>query len=892
MSAPSGTLTFLFTDLEGSTPLWAAAPDAMNLAVEQHDAMIRSLVEQHSGYVFTTAGDSFAVAFSRSDDALRCAVEIQRAAGVARWPEGAELRIRIGLHSGEAHERDGDYFGPPINKAARIMGIAAGGQVVASAAVRAVLGDSVRDELSLSDLGRHELKGFDAQESIFQVRAPGLADEFPPLRSGPSRGNLPDQEEQLIGRDRDSELLRRLMGSSRLTTIVGARGIGKTRLAVSVASAVSGNWSDGAWLVELAPIGDGASLAQAIADAIGCRQHVGLTLTESVVEFFAPRDALLVLDNCEHVIDAASDFVATLLGAAPGVHVLATSREAMGLRAERAYSLPSLSVGAGQADGEALFAQRAAEVAGEATWDDDQLAAVSSICARLDGIPLAIELAASRCRSATPVDIAAKLESSFLSLRGGRRSVERHRTLRAAIDWSHESLAASERAAFARLSVFAGGWDLEAAEAVAGGDDVDPSEVFDLLDSLVARSLVVASVGVDGRSRYRMLEPVRQFAEDQLVTNGASLETREAHVAWMVKWAAEWGGDLPREDTSWRDRLVETMPNLRAAFEFGAERHLGVELVSMVENLMPGVQWLQIFEIGYWAERALAIPAFDDQPRAAVVHAVAGAAAFWRGDSDSAQVHSANTLALASSDSSMFYPAATIATGLNFARKRQEATERLMEGVPRTWAEEAAQHYLRSAFNLDQPQQFDDSISALERLAVDSRSGLPLAIRNNQVAHHLLVVGPIDGATDLAWKAYDEAMRLGATFLAIQAVARLARAADANGIIEPRVAVAAGEMLREMRDSGQHLDQWLMMWPFAYPLWRLGHRRLARQLSAGYSTTTFAGAELEMAQLPLADRAEFLDELRSPVEVVPQSELLREVLTLLDEIASESTAAD
>ena len=900
MSAPSGTVTFLFTDLEGSTELWQSVPAAMEKALEQHDALLRTVIDRFDGYVFTTAGDSFAVAFARADAAVRCAVEIQRAVSETAWPAEAVLRIRMGLHAGEAQERDGDYFGPAVNLAARVMVLAAGGQVLVSAAVKAVLADSLRQELTLRDLGQQELKGIGEPERLFQVEADGLAVSFPALPSVAAVGNLPVQDESLIGRDRDLELVRRILEESRLCTIVGVGGIGKTRLALGTASTLSDRWGDGVWLVELAPIGDGASLPQAVADAIGCRQHVGRTLTESVAEFFRRRTALLVLDNCEHVLDAAAEFVDAVLVAAPGVQVLATSREALGVRSEHSYPLPSLETGGPDSAGEVLFIRRAEQVAPQRVWEADQLDAINQICERLDGIPLAIELAASRCRSMTPVDIAGRLDTAFLDLRGGRRSVERHRTLKAAIDWSHDALDDGERSVFARLSVFAGGWDLAAAEAVAVGDDVDPPDVFDLVDSLVSRSLVVASAGAGGATRFRMLEPVRQYAEDQLAQRGESASTRNAHLAWAVAWAETWARQLPIDDTGWRDALDENIPNLRSAVEWACQNHRADETLSILEDLVPAIQFLQRLELGRWAELALELPEVQQHPRAAVAYSVATSGAWWRGDMESAQRLGAANVKASLADPTMLYPAASASVAIYLQGDYRQAVEHLRRGETRTDAEAAIQHYLlcnhlqRAIFeNPDEPLLglIDESLNALQDMADRTQSALPLAIYYNQTGEQALNSGAVMDGTKRARQTLEAASRIGLTLFVGFGATHFARAANAIGVIRPENASVTATGLRDMHDSGQNLDQWLILGPLAYPLWRLGYREVAIATRQGYMSTPFNPA-LPAAINEFDERAEFERESDSSIIDMSQEGLVDAVLVILDELAAEDEAED
>jgi hypothetical protein len=420
-------VTFLFTDIEGSTRLWEAAPDAMRSALARHDEIVRSAIEARGGYVFSTGGDGFAAAFARAGDALAAAAEAQ--SGLARepWPEAAPVLVRMGLHTGEVEERDGDYFGLAVNRAARLMAVAHGGQIVCSQATAVVAGQAV----TLRNLGEHRLRDLNAAEPVFQV-SDGV---FPPLRSVdlvPT--NLPTLRTELIGRRDDIATLSALVERDQLVTLTGTGGVGKTRLALGVAAALAPEFADGCWLVELAPVADGAEVLKTVASAIGAT----VTDLDALTAYLSDRRMLLVLDNCEHVLADAADLVDAVLGAAPELHVLTTSREPLGLDGEAVRRVQSLGVPAADAPREdaarapavRLFTERAGSVSDTFTIDSTNLGAVVEICHHLDGIPLAIELAAALVRAMPPAEIASRLGERFRLLAGGsRRAQERHRTL-------------------------------------------------------------------------------------------------------------------------------------------------------------------------------------------------------------------------------------------------------------------------------------------------------------------------------------------------------------------------------------------------------------------------------------------------------------------------------
>ena len=544
----------------------------MGAALARHDEIMRTTVAEHRGHVFTTAGDSFAVAFARAEDAINAAVQAQHRLADEPWPDGAPVRVRMGLHTGEAQERDGDYFGSAVNRAARLMSAAHGGQVVVSASTRSVLIDTATEGVTLVDLGLHILKDLAEPVRVFQVDAEGLRSGFPRLRTATVvSGHLPVVDESLLGRESDIAELRRLMADHRLVTVVGVGGIGKTRVGLDVAGEVRDDFPDGVWFCELAPIGHPDAVAHAVGQVIGVRQHPGRTLVDSIAEFCRERRLLLVIDNCEHVLDAAADLIEAVLTVSSGASVLATSREALGCRGEQTYPLRSLDTSSVDAPAVGLFVRRAGEIAPRREWGADELTTIGRICSRLDGMPLAIELAASRTRSLHPNDIEGRLADAFRVLRGGRRAVERHRTLEAAIDWSYDTLDPSERAVFDRLAVFAGGFDLTAAEAICSDDDqIDPLDVIDLLDDLVAKSLVVLDTPAEGHARYRLLEPLRQYAEDRLATSGTIEQVRGRHVEYFTNWVEAWDAQTPDDGPGWLQRLRREFANLSRRGRMGA----------------------------------------------------------------------------------------------------------------------------------------------------------------------------------------------------------------------------------------------------------------------------------------------------------------------------------
>jgi predicted ATPase/class 3 adenylate cyclase len=571
---PSGTVTFLFTDIERSTQLWESVPESMRPALERHDALLRAAIDAHGGYVVKTTGDGVHAAFGRAGDALAAAVAMQEGLGAEPWPEGATVRVRIGVHTGEASERDGDYFGTVVNRAARLMAVAHGGQVVCSQSTAALAGNGS----ALRSLGEHRLRDLAAAEQVFQV-GDGV---FPPLRSVDAvPTNLPTVRTELIGRTGDVTALMALVERERLVTLTGVGGVGKTRLALGVAAALAAGFSDGCWLVELSPVADGEEVLKTVAAAV----RAPATTLDALVDYMADRRVLIVLDNCEHVLDAAADLVDAIAVAAADVHVLVTSREPLGLDGEqvrRVHSLALPPAEAATAEAEAsaavrLFVERAAAVSDGFAIDGGNVTAVVDICRHLDGIPLAIELAAARVRGMAPAEIARRLDERFRLLAGGsRRSQERHRTLFATVSWSHDLLTDDERATFRRLAVFPATFDLAAAEAVAGDGTID---VVDCVLRLVDRSLVVYEAEDD---RHRLLETLRQYGADRLADVGETAATRERHARHYLAFAARKAPELyDSRFASARGAVAAEIDNLRAAADWCIDAERWVELAGV-----------------------------------------------------------------------------------------------------------------------------------------------------------------------------------------------------------------------------------------------------------------------------------------------------------------------
>jgi predicted ATPase/class 3 adenylate cyclase len=577
---PAGTVTFLFTDLEGSTRLWEQHPGAMRPALERHDGILRDAVEFQGGVIVKTTGDGLHAVFTTVLAAVEAALHAQRMLAAERWPEEpGPLRVRMGIHSGDAVARDGDYYGPVVNRAARVMSAGHGGQVVLSLASAELVRDFLPDGVRLVDLGEHRLPDIARAERMFQLAASDLRADFPPLRTMDAMpGNLPRQLASFIGREREREAISEALAQARLVTVTGVAGVGKSRLALQVAADRASRYPDGAWLCDVSTVENADVLAQLVADTLDVAPRPGVSVATSVYDALRTRQLLLVLDNCDHVLDAVSDLVDGLLRECPHVHVVATSREALGLPGEQVWPLHALDVPAAgftptvdevtSSSAAQLFAERARAVQPGFAIDAGNAAAVAEICRRLDGIPLALELAAARVTIMTPTDIASRLDQRFNLLTAGRRSgaSERHQTLRGAIEWSYEMLDPIERKLFERFGVFPGTFDVDAVATITAGSDLDPWDVLDAGAALVAKSMVVADDS-SGTVRYQMLETMRTYARERLEEAGELDLMTIRHAEHYARFAEEAGlALLGADEVAWRKRVRLEYDNLRAAY--------------------------------------------------------------------------------------------------------------------------------------------------------------------------------------------------------------------------------------------------------------------------------------------------------------------------------------
>jgi predicted ATPase len=605
-------VTFLFTDVEGSTRRWEADADGMRAALAAHDQVLRKAIEAHGGFMFKHTGDGVCAAFSSPKAAVDAAVAAQ---------QKLELPVRMGVATGEAELRDGDYFGAVLNRAARVMAAGHGGQVLLADSTAVLLSG-----MDLLDLGPRRLRDVPMPVGVFQVRAAGLGAEFPPLRAlDTTPGNLPRAVTSFIGRESEVAEVEAAVRSHQLVTLTGVGGVGKTRLALEVSAHLADEFPDGVWFFELAAVTDPAAVPDAVAAVLGITQQPGKSVSESVAAALGGRIRLLVIDNCEHVLAATADLIEAIVAHSVTVRILATSREGLGVPDEQVRPVRSLDAAAGiDSAAVSLFVERAQGIApGFSMVDGDEAAAVTEICQRLDGIPLAIELAASRMASMTASEMRDRLDHRFRLLVGSRRGLERHHTLRHAVAWSYDLLADTEKTVLDRCSVFAGGFDLQSACAGAGSDDLDEYAILEVLDALVRKSLLVADRS-SGRTRFSMLETIRQFAEEQLVARGEASEIRATHSRYFAGREADilalWDSPRQREAYDW---FSVELANLRTAFRWAADQR-DLDAAATIATYAAHLGYLlENYEPIAWAEELFEPARIVDHPRLAFLYVLA-----------------------------------------------------------------------------------------------------------------------------------------------------------------------------------------------------------------------------------------------------------------------------
>lgn len=694
---PSGTVTFLFTDIEGSTKLWQQSPDAMPAALARHHEILHRAIESHNGYVFQIIGDAFCAAFATAFDGLDAALGAQRALRDEPWGETGAIRVRMALHTGTAQVNIGDFTsgeyvsGITLSRAARLLSAGHGGQILLSSSTTELVREALPLKTELRDLGAHRLKDLVQPQQMYQVLALDLLQDFPALKTlDVLPNNLPIQLTSFIGRERETQEIKDLLTNDdrpvhteranihpssfvlRLLTLTGAGGSGKTRLSLQVAADVIDDFEKGAWFVDLSPLTDPALVPNSVMSALELRgerssfDEAGRPPLDALADYLSAKHLLLILDNCEHLVEACAQLANHLLTHCPNLTILATSREALGVAGEVTYQVPVLGLpdpnhlpaldALSQYDSVRLFIERALAVQPNFSVTNANAPAVAQICYRLDGIPLAIELAAARIKLFSPGQIAALLDDRFRLLTGGSRTVmPRQQTLRAAIEWSYSLLSEQERILFRRLSVFVGGWTFEAAEAVCVGDGIDAYDVLELLSHLVDKSLVITAARGE-EPRYRMLETIREYAFDKLRDSDEVERIRNQHLDYFLAFA-ELANRQPRPGrTRWRDRMEIDHDNLRVALRHTFAQN-DPERALLLCNVLAGF-WTErgyLIESRRWYEQAIAS---SRQQQAAtpiseahrVQYGIAldenGSIAYWQGDYATAHAQLEEALAI------------------------------------------------------------------------------------------------------------------------------------------------------------------------------------------------------------------------------------------------------
>ena len=623
-SLPSGTVTFLFTDIEGSTKLAQQHSDAMPALLARHHEILHQSIQTHNGYVFQVVGDEFAAAFHSANDALDAALKAQHLLQNEDWSP-ATIKVRMGIHTGAAQLQDTSKAFPysgyaTIALTQRIMSVAHGGQILLSQIAHDLIGEPLSSEFALLDLGEHHLKDFLRPIHLYQVADSDLPADFPPLNTLDfTLNNLPVQLTSFIGREKEIADVIRLLEKVRLVTLTGPGGTGKTRLSVQVASELLDQYPNGVWFVELVPILDPLLIPRTTAIAMGLRNEPHRPIMDMLCDYLREKKMLIILDNCEHLIEACAQLADTLLHACPQIRILTSSREALGIAGETTYSVPSLTLpdfqhlllveSLNQYEAIKLFIDRAVSAIPTFTLTDENASSVAQICQRLDGIPLAIELAAGKIRALSARQIAQRLDDRFRLLSGGSRTaLERHQTLRAAIDWSYNLLSPTEQIFFRRLSIFIGGWTLEAAESVCTDERLQGDDILTLLEQLINKSLVTVATpsgDTNTETRYGMLETIREYAREKHFSLGEEEQASAKHLKYFLRLSEQAESAL-RGPTQmkWLARLKDESNNLRAALDWALKSRnieIGLYIAGRLRyfwarrNFREGERWLGEF---------------------------------------------------------------------------------------------------------------------------------------------------------------------------------------------------------------------------------------------------------------------------------------------------------
>jgi predicted ATPase/class 3 adenylate cyclase len=871
----------LFTDIEGSTPMWEADEEAMSEAQAVHDRVLHDVIERCGGYVFSTAGDGTAAAFGRAQDALAAAVGAQRALDAQDWPTPVRVRVRMGIHSGEAVERDDSYGGAAVIRAARLMSLVGGGRIACSLATEQLVRDHLPADVDLIPAGTVHLKGLSAAEQVFLVRGPGLAETGEPIVA-PDRGRpLPKPLTRLVGRAAELEEVGARLLENRLVTLTGAGGVGKTRIALAAADAAAPKFPDGVVWVDLASVSDPGDVVQAVADALGVSALPNVPLVTSVCAAADGRRLLVVVDNCEHVRAAAAGVAGALVTEAEPVTVLATSRELLGVEGERVVPVEPLATGTTDAPAVELLAERTSGSPGLAT-DDPEGAALVEIASRLDGLPLALELAAARCRSLGAAEVARRLADTFRLLADSRRPVARHQTLDAALDWSFELLDDVERDTLARLSVFATAFTLGGAEQVAGSGGHDQLTADDTVASLVDKSLL----GRDGE-RFRMLETTRQYAADRLTASGHRGDAETAHTRFVVQRLETIAiGLRGRDEARWVEELDMLWPDLRTVVRRGFDLD-DADAVCSIIACLAGDMPFRHPEALPWAEQTAARWGDRPGPYQADVLAAAGVAAYTLGDPDAAIELGKRGMA-ATTPGSMTYllPAAAAVSGYWYAARFDEAlaladeTFAIVAGGDALWAQSFCAYLVSVCAMVAQPERHAAAADRAVELATAWGNPTAMAFAFSTQALALAKSDP-PRAVALLGQVAALAASVRNPFFIGSIPEALAYVGEGSG---PEGLAACLDAADELQRSGRLSLAWLVLWSALRLLWAFGRTDDAALALGACEASGVVGYQhleelpLELEELQRGDGAARLQQLRSRGSQIGLAELMR-VLT-------------
>jgi predicted ATPase/class 3 adenylate cyclase len=601
---PSGTVTFLFTDIEGSTERWERYRQAMQAAVGRHEDILHAAINAHDGYVFKTVGDAFCATFRTAPDALGAALDAQRELAKEDFSAVSGLKVRMAVHTGLSYERSGDYFGPTVNRVARLLSIGHGGQVLVSGAASDLAQGELPPKITFRDLGAQRLKDLAQPEQVYQLVAPDLTQDFPPLRSLDALpNNLPIQVTSFVGRDEELALVKQRLSKTRLLTLVGAGGIGKTRLALQAGAELLDQYEDGVWLIEFGSVSDPDLVPSVVAGVLSVAKVENRSLIESVVYALRPKSTLLILDNCEHLVEPLAKVIDAILHGCPHVRLLASSRQGLGVDGEALHRVSSLAVPdsldgltaqhAASFGAIALFVERAGAIVDTFALTDANVRTVANICQRLDGIALAIELAAPRLKALSVEQLSDRLAERFRLLTGGKRTaLQRQQTMRALIDWSYDLLSEAEKMLLRRVAIFAGGWTLDAATEICADEHLETWDVLDLMTSLVDKSLVVAEL--QGTSqRYRLLESTREYALEKLDATGERQVLARKHAEYFTRVARSADQAFARTPLQpWMAPLELEVENFRAALNWSLIERRAVQLGAAIAGSLESL-WIE-----------------------------------------------------------------------------------------------------------------------------------------------------------------------------------------------------------------------------------------------------------------------------------------------------------